>query len=89
VFEYARSGLGYYVQAGYLLTRHLEVAARWGEVIPNDGAASLRRARELGGALSWYFLRHDFKLQADYFYLAGDDLSSGRHQARLQAQVYF
>jgi hypothetical protein len=89
VFEYARSGLGYYVQAGYLLTRHLEVAARWGEVIPNDGAASLRRARELGGALSWYFLRHDFKLQADYFYLAGDDLSAGRHQARLQAQVYF
>jgi len=89
-YEYARSGLGYYVQAGYLLTRHLEVAARWGEVIPNDGAVNaLHRARELGGALSWYFQRHDFKLQADYFYLAGEDLSAGRHQARLQAQVYF
>jgi hypothetical protein len=90
LFEYSRSGLGYYLQVGYFLNAHAEVAARWGEVIPNDGAAAvLHRARELGGALSWYFQRHDFKLQADYFYLAPEDFSAGRHQARLQAQVFF
>jgi len=88
--EWSRSAVGYYVQAGYLLTSHAELAARWGEVIPDAGASpTLHRSRELGGALSWYFQRHDFKLQADYFYLTGEDFSAGRHQARLQAQVYF
>lgn len=88
--EYSRSGWGYYVQAGLFLTRRMELAARWGEIHPSDGTdPNLRRNRELGGALSWYFQRHDLKLQADYFYLAGEDFSDGRHQARLQAQVYF
>jgi len=88
--EWSRSGLGYYVQAGCLLTSHAEVAARWGEVFPDAGTSpTLRRSRELGGALSWYFQRHDFKLQADYFYLADEDFADGRHQARLQAQLFF
>lgn len=90
VLEYARSGHGYYVQAGYLFTQHAELAARWGEVFPFAGTSpALHRARELGGAFSYYFEHHNFKLQADYFYLSGEDLSEGRHQARLQAQVYF
>ncbi len=89
VFEYARSGHGYYLQAGYLFTRHAELSARWGEVFAFEGSPTLHRARELGGALSYYFQRHDFKLQADYFYLTGEDFSAGRHQMRLQAQVYF
>jgi hypothetical protein len=88
--EQARSGLGYYVQAGYLFTPRFEVGFRWGEVIPaEESTPVLQRARELGAAINGYFLRHDFKLQADYFYLTGEDFTDGRHQARIQAQVHF
>jgi phosphate-selective porin OprO and OprP len=88
--ESSRSGHGYYVQAGYLFNPFWEVSARWGEVFPFSGTSSaLHRQRELGAGLSWYVSRHDLKLQTDYFWLAGDNFSDGRHQWRVQAQLYF
>ncbi len=90
VTEWSRSGVGAYVQAGYLFTRNFELAARWSEIFPFAGTSpSLHASRELGGGLSWYAQRHDLKLQADYFYLTADNYAEGRHQVRVQAQVYF
>jgi hypothetical protein len=88
--EFARSSLGWFVQAGQMLDAHWEVAARVGQLsplAPSDPA--LVRSREAGAALSHYFEGHALKLQADYFYLFGDDLAAGRHQVRLQGQLYF
>jgi hypothetical protein len=93
VTESSRSALGYFVQAGYMFTEHLEASARWSDLRPisdvmgND--PTLRTSRELGGALSWYLQGHALKLQADYFYLFGDAFAQGRHQARLQMQASF
>ncbi len=90
VTEWSRSGSGYYVQAGWLFTEHAEISARWGEVMPFGGTSpSMHHQREVGGGLSWYAQRHDFKLQADYLNLTADNYPEGRHQVRVQAQVYF
>ena len=88
--EYSRSGFGYYVQAGWLFTQHMELSARWGEIYPSAGTdPALARLRELGVGASWYFLRHDLKVQTDWFYTAGESLNDGRNQLRVQAQLYF
>lgn len=88
--EFSRSAAGYYVQAGQMLTERVQATARWGELWPlRPTDPALLRARELGGGLSYYFFEHALKLQADYFYLFGDALRGGRHQARLQVQLYF
>ena len=88
--EWTRSALGYFVQAGFLTPWGVEIAARWGDLIPAPGTSpALHRQRELGGALSWYALGHDLKLQVDYFYLPGLDFAAGNHQLRAQLQLYF
>lgn len=87
--EYARNAWGYYAQAGYLITSHAEITARYGELRPR-GATDPDLAdttREAGGGFNWYFDKHDLKLQTDYFYLHGD--AGARHQGRVQAQLYF
>ena len=88
--EYARPAWGYFVQSGYYFAFGLEVAARYSDLRPRAGGdPNLVRARELGGALSWYFEQHSLKLQADYFYLFGDTFEGGRHQVRVQGQLQF
>jgi hypothetical protein len=87
--EHTRSARGYFFQAGQMLTTRLEVAGRYGVLLPlRPTDPSLGRLRELGGAVSWYFLEHALKIQADYFYLF-DAWRTGLHQVRVQAQVYF
>src|SRR5690606_4041026 len=91
VTEFSRSGWGFFTQAGYLWTDHLETAARYGQLralSPTDPTFVGRH--EIGGAVSWYFQRHDLKVTADYFYLpAIDDPAPPTHQVRLQTQLYF
>lgn len=90
VVEYARSGWGWFVQGGYFLTPWMEVAARYGDVRPEtDPAAKFQRVREAGGALNFFFQRHDLKVQADYLYLDDGTGHESRHQVRLQGTVYF
>ena len=90
VTEYARSGYGYHVQAGYLFNDHLEVSARWAQVIPFRGSdPRLHRTRELGAGASWYFAQHNLKIQADWFNVFREEFADGQHQARVQLQVYF
>jgi hypothetical protein len=99
--EVARNAWGWFVQAGYLLTEHLEIAGRTGEVRPH-GASSRSQGRqaEYGGALGYYWQEHALKLQADYLYLSTEQLfeassgeerraMTGRHQARVQFQLHF
>lgn len=89
-FEEARNGIGWFAQAGYLLPRkHIEVAARFGQVIAAD-SSSLGDSNEAGVALSYYPGQHPFKFQADVFQLWGDeDLGDGETKARVQMQYSF
>lgn len=87
VTDTARSGMGGFVQAGQMLDDTWEIAARYGAMNPlGDAATRFPHEREVGGAVSAYFVGHALKLQADYHYLfePGGD---GRHQARLQMQI--
>jgi phosphate-selective porin OprO and OprP len=82
---------GFFVQAGYfIIPNNLEVAARYGYIDPNRSASNDLRS-EVGGAVSYYFNKHNLKLQADVRNLhqqratgATDDI-----QYRLQAQIIF
>jgi phosphate-selective porin OprO/OprP len=65
-----RDGVGYFVQAGYLIPRlPLGVAARWSQVIGlgSGNENSLTDGEEVGGAFSYYIAQHPLKLQIDYF----------------------
>jgi len=65
----ARSGLGYFVQAGFLVPRiPVGLVARWGQRFgQGDGTqTSLANRDELGAGLNWYIARHSLKLQAAY-----------------------
>jgi phosphate-selective porin OprO/OprP len=56
---------GYYVQAGYfIIPTHLEVAARYAYLDP-DRNVSNDLWIETAGAVSYYFNKHNLKLQAD------------------------
>ncbi len=95
VTEHPRNAWGYMVQAGYLIDGHLEPSLRYGEVRPLDTSnAKLQRDREIGGGLSYYFHKHDLKIQADYFRLLTDADPAGvnvleRDRVRIQGQVFF
>ena len=81
VTELSRAGWGTYVQAGQMITPHIEAAARYGYLRPTcsgatgstlarcDGDTAFAETTEIGGGASYYFQHHDLKLQADYFYL--------------------
>lgn len=79
---------GWFVQGGYAATSTFEIVARYGDLHPLGDLSRVARSREAGGGLNWYLSQHDFKLQADYFALLGEDPAPVRHQVRLQLQVY-
>lgn len=100
----ARNGLGYFVQAGFLIPRvPVELIGRWGQIIGlGDGTqTSLPDGEELGGGVSWYIARHSLKLSADYFRLRTDSYdvdtasfvrqpwSRSTDQFRVQLQLAF
>jgi phosphate-selective porin OprO/OprP len=88
--EFSRSGLSWFVQAGFYATRLLEFVARYGEVRPSSGTdPNFGRTREIGGGVNIMVLSHDLKVQADYFWLDNAAGGNGRHQIRLQVQAYF
>lgn len=90
VTEFSRPGFGWFAQAGYYALPWLEVAARYGDVRPADGAdPKFTRTREIGGTVNFMAKKHDLKLQADYFWLDDGNFGDGRHQVRVQAQIFF
>lgn len=88
-----RSGVGVFVQAGYLIPRApLELGARWGMTrgIAGRTGTSLPDQAEIGGVLSYFVARHFVKLQLDYLRLYGTTAGGpgiGADQVRLQLQV--
>ncbi|WP_437955557.1 porin [Sorangium sp. So ce119] len=95
VQEWTRSGYGYFAQAGYLLTDHLEVAARWDQIFAERGTDPklvdlvAAQGKQVGGGLNYYLNGYALKVQGDYFYIFGEDASEGRHVARLQLDASF
>ena len=93
--EYSRSGWGYFVQAGYMVSSLVEVTARWDQLYALPGTdpslitLAATQGRQLGGGVNVYLNGHAFKLQADYFYIWGHAPSSGRHAARLALDASF
>jgi hypothetical protein len=89
VTEATRSAWGYFVQSGLMVTEHVEVVGRWGELRPLRRLSAVTLQRETGGGVNLYLHGHDLKFQTDYFYLWGDRLAEGDHQVRAQVQLYF
>jgi hypothetical protein len=93
--EYARSAMGYFVQAGLVFSRHdLGVAARFSHLLalePDTDPELLRllasRGKEIDTGLSWFIRGHVIKIQADYAYFFGDDPAKGAHQVRVQGHI--
>ncbi len=90
VKEYSRSAFGWFAQGGYYLLPWLELTARYGDLRPTVGTdPTLKRTREIGGGLNFMVQKHDLKIQSDYFWLDDGFGGNGRHQVRVQAQVFF
>lgn len=93
--EWASSGWGYLVQVGLMLTSHLEVAARWDELLAlEDTAPALtqlvqQQGRETGAGLNYYLNGHLFKFQADYTLRFGQGTTPPLHLVRLQLDATF
>ena len=87
--EDARTGLGYFAQAGYLLPQSsVEVSARYGDIRPTGSKTSLPERHEVGVGLSYYFAQHVFKLQGDVFRLWGEDgIADGTDMVRVQLEA--
>ena len=79
---------GWFFQAGYLLTKHVEVVGRVGEIRPISVSA-VAHQYEAGGGLNVYLLRHELKVQADFFHLWDVHPSDSTDEARLQLQLAF
>jgi hypothetical protein len=93
--QYSRSGLGYFLQAGMMVHRLVEVVARWdqlfglGDTDPALLQLVARQGKQAGAGLNVYLNGHAFKFQTDYFFVFGDDPAQARHEWRLQLDATF
>ncbi|TVR04525.1 MAG: hypothetical protein EA398_01870 [Deltaproteobacteria bacterium] len=85
-----RTGLGWFVQLGWVGPTGMELSGRVSEVRPlADDESALVTSREFTLGAGRYMRNHDLKLQADYtLALTGDGDVAG-HEARLQMQFFF
>jgi phosphate-selective porin len=71
---------------------YVEIAGRYAEIDPSD-LVDNNKQKEIGGAISWYYSKHPFKLQADYRQLENEAANSGSgtkdDEFRLQMQFIF
>jgi len=84
---------GYYAQAGYfVIPKHLELAMRYSYVDPNRDVSNDRQM-ETQGAISYYFNKHNLKLQGDVSNIHKENGTSKKDtddvQYRVQAQIIF
>jgi hypothetical protein len=85
----SRDGTSLVTQAGYLFPRtSFELEARyakiWGRTVADHNG--LKSSTELGAGASYYFARHNLKVQSDYFRIFSDEFSNGYNQVRVQLQ---
>jgi hypothetical protein len=80
---------GYHFQAGYFLRRELvEVAFRYASWDPSALVASNDRT-EVGGALSYFQSKHNFKVNADFRRLRDQGRTTSDKEFRIQGQLLF
>jgi len=85
---------GFFGQATYLLTsrRMWEIGARFGQFDPTDRAGSNLR-KEIRGVVSYYYGRHNMKVQADFGQLKDEAANGGKgtrnNEFRVQSQIVF
>lgn len=80
---------GWHGQVGYMvIPRRLEVAFRYASWDPSDQIAGNDQS-ETGGALSYFVLGHDLKVQADFRALKNDAQNATDHELRVQTQFVF
>ncbi|HQZ16018.1 MAG TPA: porin [Vicinamibacteria bacterium] len=83
---------GFFGQATYMLTsrRQWEIGARYGQYDPSD-LLPLNKRTELRGALSYYYGRHNLKVQADFGQLKTEAAAGSikNMEFRLQSQIVF
>ena len=85
-----RNGIGWMLQAGYLVPHTgFEIAARGALIQANSkrSATSLNDSYGTTFSLSYYFARHPFKIQADVSQLWEDTFGEGSTVFRLQLQA--
>ena len=70
-----------------------ELAFRYAQIDPSDLARPTTTATEIGGAFSYYYNRHNLKVQADFRQIEDEAANSGRgtktKEFRLQTQFIF
>ena len=83
---------GFFGQATYMLTsrRMWEIGARYGQFDPSD-LLPLNKRTELRGALSYYYGRHNLKVQVDFGQLKTEAAAGAvkSKEFRLQSQIVF
>lgn len=93
--ELPRSGSGFMVQGGYLFPIGLEIAARFAMIEPliveflRRSESALGHERELAGAMGWYIMDHNLKVQGEVARLFDEDWMNAKHVGRVQVQVFF
>jgi hypothetical protein len=93
--EWSRESWGYLVQAGMMLTDHVEVAGRWGQfkalgkTDPDLEKLIAQAGHEATFGVNYYFNHHFFKIQADAGVRWGKWSDPRDHVARLQIDAMF
>jgi hypothetical protein len=83
-----RNGLGWMLQAGYLIPNtRFEFAGRGALIQATRSPTSLDDSYAVTGSVSWYFARHPFKIQADVSQIWEDRWNDGATTFRLQLQA--
>lgn len=88
--ERTRSGWGWLVQPAYMLTDHVELAARYSELHPFEGTdPTLVETHEVGAGTNVYLNGHRLKVQLGWFGLYEEDFADATHAAHLQLDATF
>jgi len=83
-----RRSMGWYAQAGYMITPKLGVALRFSQFDPNRSVGDDLQSEQIG-AVSYYFNKHNLKLQADVGNVHNQATDRDDMQYRIQAQLVF
>jgi hypothetical protein len=80
---------GWHAQAGYLIDKsHWEVAFRYAKWDPSDDISDNDRT-EVGGALNYFYNKHNFKVQSDFRQVKDDATDQTSKELRIQTQFLF
>lgn len=84
--------MGWYTQLGYNITPKIGLAVRYSQYDPNRAVSGDLETEQIG-AVSYYFEKHNLKIQADIGNIHKQVRATGERaddmQYRLQAQLVF